>query len=106
MTAGGGLTVRRLRDTGLNSRRAHASSGIPSEVAMTQPGTGKYERLLERCRGLAPIPTAVAYPCEETALAGAIDAGAQGLIVPILVGPAATMAEIAKAKGIVLGDVQ
>jgi phosphate acetyltransferase len=52
---------------------------------MTHPGTGKYERLLERCRGLAPIPTAVAYPCEETALAGAIDAGKQGLIVPILV---------------------
>ena len=73
---------------------------------MTQPGTGKYEQLLERCRGLAPIPTAVAYPCEETALAGAIDAGTQGLIVPILVGPAATIAEIAKAKGIDLGGVE
>ncbi len=73
---------------------------------MTHPGTGKYEQLLERCRGLAPVPTAVAYPCEETALAGAIDAGTQGLIVPILVGPAATIAEIAKAKGIDLGGVQ
>src|SRR5207344_686911 len=73
---------------------------------MTHPGTGKYEKLLERCKGLAPIPTAVAYPCEETALAGAVDAGAQGLIVPILVGPAATIAEIAKAKGINLGGVQ
>ena len=65
-----------------------------------------YEQLLERCRGLAPIPTAVAYPCEETALAGAIDAGTQGLIVPILVGPAATIAEIARTKGIDLGGVQ
>ena len=73
---------------------------------MTHPGTGKYEQLLERCRGLAPVPTAVAYPCEETALAGAIDAGTQGLIVPILVGPAATIAEIAKAKNIDLGGVQ
>ena len=27
-------------------------------------GTGKYERLLERCKGLTPAPTAVAYPCE------------------------------------------
>jgi phosphotransacetylase len=71
---------------------------------MTQPGTGKYERLLKRCRGLAPIPTAVAWPCEETALAGAIDAAREGLIEPILVGPAATIAEIAKAKGIDLGD--
>jgi len=72
----------------------------------TRPGTGKYEQLLERCRGLAPIETAVAYPCEETALAGAIDAGTQGLIVPILVGPAATIAEIARTKGIDLGGVQ
>jgi phosphate acetyltransferase len=73
---------------------------------MTHPGTGKYEQLLEKCRGLAPIPTAVAYPCEETALAGAIDAGKQGLIVPILVGPAATIAEIARAKGIDLGGIE
>ena len=37
-------------------------------------GTGKYERLLERCKSLAPVPTAVAHPCEETALTGAIEA--------------------------------
>jgi len=67
------------------------------------PGTGKYEKLLERCRGLDPIPTAVAYPCEATALAGAIDAAKDGLIVPILVGPAAKIAEVAKAAGIELG---
>jgi phosphotransacetylase len=48
----------------------------------------------------------VAYPCEETALEGAIDAGTQGLIVPILVGPSATIREIAKAKGINLGNVE
>jgi len=73
---------------------------------MTQTGTGKYELLLERCRGLDAVPTAVAWPCEETALAGAIDAGRDGLIIPILVGPAATIAELAKNKGIKLGDVE
>jgi hypothetical protein len=36
-----------------------------------KPGTGKYDRLLARCKSLAPIPTAVAFPCEESALAGA-----------------------------------
>jgi phosphate acetyltransferase len=76
------------------------------ETIVTPPGTGKYEQLLERCRGLAPIPTAVAYPCEETALSAAIDAGTQGLIEPILVGPAAMIAEIAKAKGIDLRGAQ
>jgi phosphotransacetylase len=69
-------------------------------------GTGKYEKLLERCRNLEPIPTAVAYPCEETALAGAIEAGEAGLIVPILVGPAATIRALAKKKSISLGDAQ
>ena len=68
-----------------------------------QTGTGKYEKILERCQDLEPVPTSVAYPCDETSLAGAIDAGAQGLITPILVGPEATIREVARAKGIDLG---
>jgi phosphotransacetylase len=71
-----------------------------------EAGTGKYEKLLERCRGLDPIPTAVAYPCEETALAGAIDAGKDRLITPILVGPATKIAEVAKKGGITLGSTE
>jgi phosphotransacetylase len=66
----------------------------------TVPGTGKYERLLERCKGLAPVPTAVAHPCEASALAGAVDAARQGLIEPILVGPVARIEETARAAGI------
>ena len=73
---------------------------------MTATGTGKYERLLERCRGRAPIPTAVAYPCEETALAGAMDAAKQGMIEAILVGPAATIEALSKAKKIDLGSAR
>jgi phosphotransacetylase len=69
-------------------------------------GTGKYEQLLTRCRSLEPIPTAVAHPCEATALAGAIDAAANGLITPILVGPAAKIAEIATYNGIDLGQTR
>jgi phosphotransacetylase len=52
------------------------------------------------------VPTAVAHPCEETALAGAIDAGAMGLITPILVGPAAKIQEIAKKHSIELGKTR
>jgi phosphotransacetylase len=63
-------------------------------------GTGKYERLLTRCASLQPIPTAVAHPCEATALSGAIEAAEKGLIKPILVGPAAKIAEVAKSSGI------
>jgi phosphotransacetylase len=46
----------------------------------------------------------VAHPCEETALAAAIEAGAKGLIAPILVGPAAKIQEVAKKGGIELGS--
>src|SRR4029453_17414516 len=66
-------------------------------------GTGTYEQLLARCRSLEPVPTAVAHPCERTALEGAIEAGAIGLIVPILVGPAARIREVAERSGIDLG---
>lgn len=69
-------------------------------------GTGKYERLLERCEQLEAIPTAVAHPCEKSALAGAIEAGRLGLIAPILVGPAAKIEEIATSSNIDLGSTQ
>ena len=72
-------------------------------TTIVQTGTGKYEKILERCQDLEPVPTSVAYPCDETSLAGAIDAAAQGLITPILVGPAATIRDLARAKGIDLG---
>src|SRR5581483_7321744 len=70
------------------------------------PGTGKYERLLARCAKIDPVPTAVAYPCEETALLGAMEAYQKRLIIPILVGPAAKIKTIAKKAGIDLGDTQ
>ena len=41
-----------------------------SEPAST--GTGKYEELLATCRELTPVATAVAYPCEESALTAVI----------------------------------
>ena len=71
-----------------------------------ETGTGKYEQLLERCRALAPVPTAVVHPCEATALAGALEAAEQGLIVPILVGPAARIAEVADRAGLSIGQAQ
>jgi phosphotransacetylase len=69
-------------------------------------GTGKYEQLLARCHRLAPVPTAVAHPCEATALAGAVEAAKQGLIVPLLVGPAAKIAQVAKESRIDVGKFE
>ena len=69
----------------------------------TSTGTGKYERLLERCKQLQPIPTAVVHPCEATALSGAMEAAELGLIDPILVGPVSKIDGVAQAAGIKLG---
>jgi phosphotransacetylase len=71
-----------------------------------ETGSGKYEQLLLRCKNLEPVPTAVAHPCEASALTGAVEAAALGLIVPILVGPVAKIADIAKASGIDLSKFQ
>jgi phosphotransacetylase len=71
-----------------------------------ESGTGKYEALLAQCEGREPIRTAVAHPCEETALSGAIEAAELGLIVPILVGPVAKIREVAKKSGIDLDTVE
>ena len=72
----------------------------------TETGTGKYELLLERCQSLDPVPTAVAHPCEESALSGALEAGIKGLIVPILVGPKAKIEEIARRTPLPLGNAR
>ena len=47
----------------------------------------KYERLIARCKALAPIPTAVAHPCDESSLRGTVEAAEMGILQPILVGP-------------------
>ena len=72
----------------------------------TAVGTGKYERLLARCEGLAPVPTAVAHPCEASALEGAVEAAQRGLIEPLLVGPAAKIAEVAKSSGLDVSSLE
>ncbi len=56
----------------------------------------KYQRLLNACKSLPPTPTAVAHPCDETSLRGAVDAAALGLIAPTLVGPKARIEALAK----------
>ena len=47
----------------------------------------KLDALIDRCHGLAPLRTAVAHPCDETALCGAVEAAEAGIIKPVLVGP-------------------
>jgi phosphate acetyltransferase len=65
----------------------------------------KYDRLIAACKAFAPTPTAVAHPCDESSLAGALDAAKLGLIAPILVGPEARIRAVAKQAGLDLGNI-
>lgn len=71
-----------------------------------QTGTGKYEQMLTKCKHLKPIPTAVAHPCEESALSGAIEAANLGLIVPILIGPRDKIEATAKSARLDISQYQ
>ena len=55
----------------------------------------KYERLIARCKELAPATTAVAHPCDESSLRGAVEAAELGILQPILVGPRAKIEAVA-----------
>jgi hypothetical protein len=52
-----------------------------------QPARASTNCSWNAARVWSPCPTAVAHPCEASALAGAVRRGPKGLIVPILVGP-------------------
>jgi phosphate acetyltransferase len=60
----------------------------------------KYERLLDRAKAHAAVPTAVAHPCDESSLTAAVDAAKLGLIKPILVGPKARIGAVAEKSRI------
>jgi phosphate acetyltransferase len=68
-----------------------------------EPVREKYQRLLDFCKALPPTKTAVAHPCDESSLRGALEAARLGLIDPILVGPRQRLEAIAKTHGLDLG---
>ena len=62
---------------------------------------GRHHRaLIERCRGLKPLRTAIVHPVDEASLVGAVEAGRQGLIIPALVGPEAKIRSVAERADI------
>src|SRR5208337_5317134 len=73
---------------------------VAVQAEATQPRHDAYRALLQRCKSLEPVVTAVAYPCETTALAGCIEAAEAGLIAPVLVGPQQKICEVAAEAGL------
>src|SRR6266480_3192267 len=76
---------------------------IPQISSVADRPHAKYERLIARAKQVPAATTIVVHPCEETALRGPIEAAEAGIIVPILVGPAAKIAGVAREHGLDIG---
>jgi phosphate acetyltransferase len=66
------------------------------EFRLSSTRKTRYEHLLQITQGLPPIAMAVAHPCDDESLKGAILARDRGLIVPTLVGPEAKIRALAE----------
>jgi phosphate acetyltransferase len=56
----------------------------------------KYDRLISKAKEVPAATTIVVHPCDESSLRGPIEAAEAGIIVPILVGPAAKISAVAR----------
>ena len=60
----------------------------------------RLQSLLDKAHGLAAVRCAVVHPCDAPSLSGAIAAAAQGLIVPVLIGPRSRIEAAAEQAGV------
>jgi phosphate acetyltransferase len=66
----------------------------------------KYERLIAATKSLAALTTAIAHPCDESSLRGALEAAAAGMITPILVGPRERILDVANSVDLKLDGIE
>jgi phosphate acetyltransferase len=66
----------------------------------------KYQRVIEAAAAAGPVLTAVAHPCDEVSLKGAIEAARLHLIEPILVGPAERIRRVAALHKIDISNLK
>ncbi len=67
---------------------------------------GRLHEILSAADHPAAIPMAVVHPVDEVSLTGAVAAARHGLIVPLLVGPAARIRAAADAAELDIGDFE
>jgi len=63
----------------------------------------KYQRLIKAAQALPMIKVAIAHPCDDVSLQGAVEAARLRLIEPILVGPVERIHSVARATGLEIG---
>ncbi|MEW1781258.1 bifunctional enoyl-CoA hydratase/phosphate acetyltransferase [Arthrobacter sp. NPDC080086] len=103
----------------INADGIIAISGEADVIAPTKPvevprnalpdlrdSEGGLQRLLANARSLGAVRTAVVHPCDALSLSAALDAHADGLIVPRLIAPRVRLEAVAAEAGLTLADVE
>src|SRR5271169_3394799 len=71
-----------------------------------RPAGSKYDRLIAKAKSVPAAKTIVVHPCDETSLRGPIEAAEAGIIIPILVGPAAKISAVARENKLDIGKFE
>jgi phosphate acetyltransferase len=79
------------------------TGNVAALESLAHPPYSKYERLIALAKQVPPAATVVAHPCDETSLRGVTEAAKAGIVIPILVGPAAKITAVAQQHGIEIG---
>ncbi len=87
------------------TQKVRRPRAVLPEVHLHERGA-RYRQLIEAAHKCQPIRTAVVHPCDEVSLVGALDAAADRLIVPVLVGPQAKIRKAADAAKRSLQDIE
>ena len=69
-------------------------------------GAQRQQMMLASVSHLEAIRCAVVHPCDADSLQGALDAGSQGLIIPVLVAPKAKLEQVAISAGLDLTGIE
>jgi phosphate acetyltransferase len=77
-----------------------------TEIATPVRKHEKYDRLIAAAQKQPPLATAVAHPCDETSLKGALEAADAKLIKPTLVGPKDRIRSVAQSFSLDLGGFE
>ncbi len=89
--------------TGTADMRAPTNKVRRPRVTLPYVRVGRHDgtrAILARAAGGVAVATAIVHPVDDASLRAALDAAAAGLIVPVLVGPAARIQAVAAVAGL------
>ncbi|WP_334175064.1 phosphate acetyltransferase [Pseudoxanthobacter sp.] len=90
----------------MDTQATSAASGPAGGGEDSARHHGKFLRLIEKAAGLEMLRMAVAHPCDQVSLEGALQARKDGLVEPILVGPRARIEKVAADLGESLDGIE